>query len=43
MNEPLEQFVDEGGFPSGDSIAAELTRYLREREQDSGGEHPREQ
>jgi len=39
----LEQFVDEGGFPSGDSIAAELTRFLREREQDGGGDLPREQ
>jgi proteasome assembly chaperone (PAC2) family protein len=32
----LEQYVDEGGLPSGDSIAAELTRFLREREQDDG-------
>jgi proteasome assembly chaperone (PAC2) family protein len=38
----LEQFVDEGGLPSGDSIAAELTRFLREREQ-NGGDEPREQ
>jgi proteasome assembly chaperone (PAC2) family protein len=39
----LEQFVDEGGLPSGDSIAAELTRYLREREQNGGDEpKPRE-
>jgi predicted ATP-grasp superfamily ATP-dependent carboligase len=29
----LEQYVDEGGLPSGDSIAAELTRFLREREE----------
>jgi proteasome assembly chaperone (PAC2) family protein len=29
----LEQYVDEGELPSGDSIAAELTRFLREREQ----------
>jgi len=34
----LEQFVDEGGLPSGDSIAAELTRFLREREQNGGDE-----
>jgi proteasome assembly chaperone (PAC2) family protein len=34
----LEQFVDEGGLPSGDSIAAELTRYLRERDQNGGDE-----
>jgi proteasome assembly chaperone (PAC2) family protein len=38
----LEQFVDEGGFPSGDSIAAELTRFLREREEDDDDELPRE-
>ena len=36
----LEQFVDEGSLPSGDSIAAELTRFLREREQDDGGSTP---
>ena len=36
----LEQFVDEGGLPSGDSIAAELTRYLRERDQNGGNEPP---
>ena len=31
-------FVDEGGLPSGDSIAAELTRFLREREQNGDDE-----
>ena len=39
--EQLEQRADELGpefdVPSGDTIAAELTRYLREREQDDGG------
>ena len=40
----LEEFVDEGGLPSGDSIAAELTRFLREREQNGGDEQaPRDQ
>ena len=34
----LEELVDEGGIPSGDSIAAELTRFLREREQNGGDE-----
>jgi proteasome assembly chaperone (PAC2) family protein len=29
----LEHYVDEGTLPSGDSIAAELTRFLREREE----------
>ncbi len=32
----LEQYVDEGELPSGDSIAAELSRFLREREQNRG-------
>jgi chromosome condensin MukBEF ATPase and DNA-binding subunit MukB len=40
--EELEQRVDalapEGDIPSGDTLAAELTRFLREREeQDDGG------
>jgi proteasome assembly chaperone (PAC2) family protein len=41
----LEELIDEGDLPSGDTIAAELTRFLREREQgDKGGqEPPREQ
>jgi proteasome assembly chaperone (PAC2) family protein len=42
--EQLEQRVDELGpefdIPSGDTIAAELTRFLREREQDGGGPDP---
>jgi predicted ATP-grasp superfamily ATP-dependent carboligase len=32
----VDELVDEGDLPSGDSIAAELTRFLRERESDSG-------
>jgi predicted ATP-grasp superfamily ATP-dependent carboligase len=39
--EELERRVDEAAdeeeLPSGDAIAAELTRYLRERENDEGG------
>src|ERR671923_31196 len=41
--EQLEQRVDELGpqfdVPSGDTIAAELSRYLREREEEGNG-HP---
>jgi proteasome assembly chaperone (PAC2) family protein len=40
--EELERRVDEleeqPDLPSGDALAAELTRFLREREQDGGGE-----
>jgi predicted ATP-grasp superfamily ATP-dependent carboligase len=40
--EELEQRVDSldesSELPSGDALAAELTRYLREREQNGGGE-----
>ena len=37
--------VDEEEVPSGESIAAELTRFLREREAGNGGpgDTPREQ
>jgi proteasome assembly chaperone (PAC2) family protein len=42
--EQLEQRSDELGaeldLPSGDTIAAELTRYLREREEDDGRQGP---
>jgi proteasome assembly chaperone (PAC2) family protein len=38
----LETLVEEGNLPSGDTIAAELTRFLREREQ-GGQDPPREQ
>jgi predicted ATP-grasp superfamily ATP-dependent carboligase len=40
--EELERRVDEleeqTDLPSGDALAAELTRFLREREQNGGGE-----
>jgi proteasome assembly chaperone (PAC2) family protein len=35
--------VTEGELPSGDSLAAELTRFLREREADGESDTPREQ
>jgi predicted ATP-grasp superfamily ATP-dependent carboligase len=45
--EELEQRAEALGgqldVPSGDSIAAELTRFLREREKNEGDEPPREQ
>jgi predicted ATP-grasp superfamily ATP-dependent carboligase len=31
-----EEIEEEGDLPSGDTLAAELTRFLREREQDGG-------
>ena len=31
-----DELDDEGDLPSGDALAAELTRFLREREQDEG-------
>jgi proteasome assembly chaperone (PAC2) family protein len=36
----LEEHED---LPSGDSLAAELTRFLRERDAENGGDGPREQ
>jgi hypothetical protein len=45
--EELERRVDEiadaADLPSGDAIAAELTRFLRERENGGGGDVAREQ
>jgi len=45
--EELEHRVDEleaaEDLPSGDALAAELTRYLREREQGDGGDVARDQ
>jgi len=42
--EELERRVDEleeqPDLPSGDALAAELTRFLREREQNGGGDEP---
>jgi proteasome assembly chaperone (PAC2) family protein len=39
----LGELVDESTFPSGDSIAAELTRFLRDREGPGEDESPSEQ
>jgi proteasome assembly chaperone (PAC2) family protein len=39
----LEELVEERGLPSGDALAAELTRFLRERERNGEDEPPREQ
>jgi hypothetical protein len=33
-----EEDTEPGELPSGDALAAELTRFLREREQDDGGD-----
>jgi len=33
----VDELAQEGELPSGDAIAAELTRYLREREREEGG------
>ena len=30
----VDEIIDESDLPSGDALAAELTRFLREREQD---------
>lgn len=32
----IDELIDEGDFPTGESLAAELTRFLREREQGPG-------
>jgi predicted ATP-grasp superfamily ATP-dependent carboligase len=32
----VDELAEEGDLPSGDAIAAELTRYLRERDQENG-------
>jgi proteasome assembly chaperone (PAC2) family protein len=36
----LEELVEERGIPSGDTIAAELTRYLRERDRNRDDSEP---
>jgi proteasome assembly chaperone (PAC2) family protein len=36
----LEELVDEGNLPTGDTIAAELTRFLRERDREKGDQEP---
>jgi proteasome assembly chaperone (PAC2) family protein len=33
----VDEIIDESDLPSGDTLAAELTRFLREREQDDDG------
>jgi proteasome assembly chaperone (PAC2) family protein len=33
----VDEIIDESDLPSGDTLAAELTRFLREREQDDEG------
>ena len=38
LEQRVDELVDEEGeIPSGETLAAELTRFLREREQDGGG------
>jgi proteasome assembly chaperone (PAC2) family protein len=37
LEQRVDQLLDEDDLPSGDSLAAELTRFLREREQDDNG------
>jgi proteasome assembly chaperone (PAC2) family protein len=39
-SDSMELFTDEGELPSGDALAAELTRFLREREQRGDDETP---
>ncbi|HEU0337283.1 MAG TPA: PAC2 family protein [Gaiellaceae bacterium] len=36
----LEELVEEGNIPSGDTIAAELTRFLRERDREKDDQDP---
>jgi predicted ATP-grasp superfamily ATP-dependent carboligase len=36
----LEDLVEEGSLPTGDTIAAELTRFLRERDREKGDQEP---
>jgi proteasome assembly chaperone (PAC2) family protein len=36
----IDELAEESDLPSGDALAAELTRFLREREQDDGGDPP---
>jgi proteasome assembly chaperone (PAC2) family protein len=36
----VDEILDESDLPSGDTLAAELTRFLREREQDDDGDPP---
>jgi len=34
----VDELAEEADIPSGDAIAAELTRYLRERDNDQGND-----
>ena len=43
LEQRAELIEDEEDIPSGESLAAELTRFLREREKDNGPEGPSEQ
>jgi hypothetical protein len=36
----LESFTDEGRLPSGEALADELTRFLRDRDRDHGRDVP---
>jgi hypothetical protein len=36
----VDEVADEADLPSGDALAAELTRFLRDRERDDDGEPP---
>jgi hypothetical protein len=38
-----DQLEESSDLPSGDALAAELTRFLREREQNGGDDAAREQ
>src|SRR5213082_1269517 len=43
LEQRAEMIEDEEDIPSGESLAAELTRFLREREKDGGSDGPTEQ
>jgi proteasome assembly chaperone (PAC2) family protein len=43
LEQRAELIEEEEDIPSGESLAAELTRFLREREKDNGSEGPSEQ
>ena len=38
LEQRVDELADEGDLPSGDALAAELTRFLRERENGVGGD-----
>jgi hypothetical protein len=43
LEQRTEEIEAEESLPSGDAIAAELTRFLREREENGGSPPPSEQ